>query len=212
MSDNQWIDEARIRARLCWRDETTKHLIMEPDLVEIIAQAIASWMETAAANSKNADYWQGKVPPNEDKIPGEYAAVAILPPFSAESAVQHADAYANRWADHAYCAAQAAASTAKAYAEFAKIAKRDKIVGYSKFARAALYARVAASEASRYADVAAKASPIYLARRAKFNAEYAEYLARPAVQMPNAIPEAKAEAAIAALIKVADAAIELHQK
>ena len=47
---------------------------------------------------------------------------------------------------------------------------------------------------------------------AKFNAEYAEYLARPAVQMPNAIPEAEAEAAIAALIKVADAAIGLHQK
>ena len=212
MSDNEWIDEARIRARLCWRDETTQHLIMEPALVEVIAQAIASWMETAATYSKNADYWRGKVPPNEDKILGEYAAVAILPPLSDESVVNHADAYANRCAEHAYCAAQAAASTANTYAEFAKIAKRDKIVGYSKFARAALYAKVAASAASRYADAAAKASTVYLAMRAKFDVEYAAYLARPAVQMPNAIPEAEAEAAIADLIKVADAAIELHQK
>ena len=60
MSVEEWIDEARIRARLCWRDETTQHLIMEPALVETIAQAIAAWMETAATYAKNADYWREK--------------------------------------------------------------------------------------------------------------------------------------------------------
>ena len=210
ISDNQWIDEARIRARLCWRDDTTKHLIIEPAIVEVVAQAIASWMKTAATYSKNADYWRGKVGQTEEKIPGQAEVVAILPPFSDEYVLTHADAYANRCAEHAYCADQAAASTAKAYAEFAKRTERDKAAGYAEFGKAALYARYSASAAAEYATAAADASTIYLARRAKFDAEYAKYLARTSVQMPGKKTEAEAD--IAALIKVADAAIALHQK
>ena len=126
--------------------------------------------------------------------------------------VEHADAYANRCAEHAYCAAQTASATAKSYAEFAQIAERDKVAGYAEFGQAALYARYAASAAAEYATAAAKASPVHLTRRAKFNAEYAKYLARPTVRMPHGITEAEDKADIAALIKVADAAIELHRK
>ena len=212
MSDNQCIEEARIRARLCWRDETTKHLIMEPALLEVVAQAIAAWMETAATYAKNADYWREKVEQTEEKIPGEYEARTILPTFSNEYVAKHADAYADRCAEDAYSAAQAALSTAKAYAEFAKLTERDKAAGYAEFGKAALYARYAASAAAEYATAAAKASPTYLARRAKFDAEYAQYLARPSVQMPNEKTEAEAEADIEALVRVADAAIELRQK
>ena len=212
MNDDQWIDEARIRARLCWRDETTKHLVMEPALAEVVARVIASWMETAATYAKNADYWLGKVEQTEEKITAQPTVAAILPPFSDEHIVQHADAYANRCAEHACAASQAAAATAKAYEEFARLAELSKFVGHAEFAKAALYARYAASAAAEYATAAADASTIYLARRAKFNAEYAKYLARPTVQMPNEKTDAEAEADIAALVKAADAALELHQK
>lgn len=150
MSDNKWIEEARVVAARCWCNETTKHLIMDPALAEVVARIIASWMETAAMYSKNTDYWRGKAEQTGEKIP-----------------VPHADAYANRCAEHAYCAAQAAAATAKSYAEFAKTADRDKIAAHAEFGKAALYARYAASAAAEYADAAAKAAPGFTAERAK---------------------------------------------
>ena len=202
MSDNQWLEEARGVAARCLDDETTKYLVMVPALAEIFARVVARWMETEETYFKDV----------EDKIPGEDASVAILPPFSDEHIVAHADAYANRCAEHACSASHAATATAKSYAEFANLAERDKIAGYDKIAKAALYARYAASAADEYATAAAEASIVYTARRAKFNAEYAKYLARPTVQMPNEKTDAEAEADIAALVKAADAAIELHPK
>ena len=125
----------------------------------------------------------------EEEIPERAEVLAIL---------NHADAYANRCAEHAYCAAQAAASTAKYYAEFAQIAERNKVAGYAEFTKAAMYARYAASAAAEYANAAAHASTIYLARRA--------------VTMPNNIMGAEDKDYIEALIKVANAAIELRRK
>lgn len=44
-----WIEEARIQAA---------KLELGPDAAERVAQLIATWMDTAAQNQRNADYWQ----------------------------------------------------------------------------------------------------------------------------------------------------------
>lgn len=56
-----WIKEARQIAAQCWCDTETKHILKDPDLCEAVAKRIAVWMETAAQNQRNTDYYRGLV-------------------------------------------------------------------------------------------------------------------------------------------------------
>jgi hypothetical protein len=54
-----FIDEAREQAVQCWCDKETSDWVMDPVLCEAIAQRIAAWMQIAAQNSRNTDYYVG---------------------------------------------------------------------------------------------------------------------------------------------------------
>ena len=56
---NVWMDEARHYAAQCWRDPETKNTPMDPVLCEAVARRIANWMDTAARNQGNTDYYRG---------------------------------------------------------------------------------------------------------------------------------------------------------
>ena len=56
-----WMEEAMMFAAQCWCDPETEHLIMDPVLAEAVAKRIAVWMETAAQNQRNTDYYRGLV-------------------------------------------------------------------------------------------------------------------------------------------------------
>ncbi len=58
-TENPWINEARQLAEQCWRDPDTKHKVMDPVLCESVANRIANWMDTAAQNQRNTDYYRG---------------------------------------------------------------------------------------------------------------------------------------------------------
>lgn len=53
-----WIEEARVIAAQCWCDDRAASIEMDVVLAEIIAERIAAWMDTAAQNQKNADYYR----------------------------------------------------------------------------------------------------------------------------------------------------------
>jgi len=57
--ENDWMDEARGLAAQCWCDEETEDKIMDPILCEAVAKRIAAWMQTAAQNQRNTDYYRG---------------------------------------------------------------------------------------------------------------------------------------------------------
>jgi hypothetical protein len=74
-----WLPEARVIAAQCWCDDTTKHVVMAPELAEIFAYRIAAWMEKAAFHARNESYWRErcleakgmpKVPPVFLNLPG----------------------------------------------------------------------------------------------------------------------------------------------
>ena len=54
-----WIEEARKIAAQCWCDIETQDRVMDPVLAEAVANRIALWMETAAQNQRNTDYYRG---------------------------------------------------------------------------------------------------------------------------------------------------------
>lgn len=56
-----WMEEARELAAQCWCDEETKYTIMDPVLAEAVAKRIAFWMEEAARNGRNTEYYRGLV-------------------------------------------------------------------------------------------------------------------------------------------------------
>ena len=56
-----WIEEARQIAAQCWCDNDTKHKTFDPVLAEAVATRIANWMDTAAQNQRNTDYYRGLV-------------------------------------------------------------------------------------------------------------------------------------------------------
>ena len=58
-TENMWIDEARQLAAQCWCDPDTENRIMDVALCEAMAKRIAVWMDRAAQNQKNADYYRG---------------------------------------------------------------------------------------------------------------------------------------------------------
>jgi len=54
-----WMDEALEQAAQCWCDPEIEGRVMDPPLAEAIAKRIANWMDTAAQNQRNADYYRG---------------------------------------------------------------------------------------------------------------------------------------------------------
>ena len=54
-----WMEEARMAAAQCWCDKETKDKVMDPVLAEAVAKRIANWMDTAAQNQRNTDYYRG---------------------------------------------------------------------------------------------------------------------------------------------------------
>jgi len=57
----KWIEEARQIAAQCWCDLETENTEMDVALAEAVAKRIAFWMETAAQNERNIDYYRGLV-------------------------------------------------------------------------------------------------------------------------------------------------------
>ena len=55
-----WMDEARIIAAQCWCTPETSGIEMNVELAEVFAQRLAAWINTAAQNQRNADYWHGR--------------------------------------------------------------------------------------------------------------------------------------------------------
>lgn len=53
------METARQLAAQCWCDEETKHIVVEPALVEAVAKRIARWMESAAQFSDGSSYYRG---------------------------------------------------------------------------------------------------------------------------------------------------------
>jgi len=59
--ENMWIEEARGIAAQCWCEPKNSHKEMDVDLCESVATKIAFWMETAAQNQCNTDYYRGLI-------------------------------------------------------------------------------------------------------------------------------------------------------
>jgi len=57
-SEVSFLEEARAIAAQCWTDKETCDRVMDPVLAESIATRIAFWMETAARNQRNTDYYR----------------------------------------------------------------------------------------------------------------------------------------------------------
>ena len=58
-TENTWINEARQLAAQCWGDPETENRIMDVALCEAVARRIVNWMEIAAQNQRNTDYYRG---------------------------------------------------------------------------------------------------------------------------------------------------------
>jgi len=56
-----WMSEARQIAGQCWCDPETENREMDVVLGEAFAKRLAFWMEIAAQNQRNCDYYRGLV-------------------------------------------------------------------------------------------------------------------------------------------------------
>ena len=56
---NDWMEEANQIAAQCWCDPETENKEMDVTLAGAVARRIAFWMETAAQNERNSDYYRG---------------------------------------------------------------------------------------------------------------------------------------------------------
>ena len=54
-----WMEEARVLAAQCWSDKRTEDREMDVEFAEVVAERIAAWIQTAAQNQRNADYYRG---------------------------------------------------------------------------------------------------------------------------------------------------------
>jgi len=70
-NERPWIEEARAQAAQCWCESETGKKVMDPVLCETVARRIASWMDTAAQNERNANYYRGLVVECGKAIGGE---------------------------------------------------------------------------------------------------------------------------------------------
>ena len=53
------MDDAREMAAQCWCDSETEGKDMDVTLGEVVARQIAFWMDIAAQNQRNTDYYRG---------------------------------------------------------------------------------------------------------------------------------------------------------
>lgn len=53
-----WNEEATAISAQCWCDEETSSIEMDVRLANAFAKRIAMWMETAAQNQRNTDYYR----------------------------------------------------------------------------------------------------------------------------------------------------------
>lgn len=60
-AEYDWMEEARVIAAQCWCDKETENTDMDPVLAESVAKRIAAWMQTAAQNQRNTDYYRGLI-------------------------------------------------------------------------------------------------------------------------------------------------------
>ena len=72
---SMWIEEARKISTQCWCDLETKHIEMDSKLCEAVAKRICAWMDTAAQNQRNTDYYRGLLEACGEAI-GEQAYIA----------------------------------------------------------------------------------------------------------------------------------------
>lgn len=56
---DEFMDEARQQAAQCWCDDATSDRVLDPALVEAVAVRIATWMDTAAQESRNTAFYRG---------------------------------------------------------------------------------------------------------------------------------------------------------
>jgi len=59
MSDYDFLEEATVVAAQCWCDEESGYPVMDVKLGEVFAKHLSFWMQTAAQNQRNADYYRG---------------------------------------------------------------------------------------------------------------------------------------------------------
>ena len=69
--EETWIKEARFEAFQCWRDSETKDKVMNPEVYKAVTKKIAFWMETAAQNERNTDYYRNLLIKCGESIGGE---------------------------------------------------------------------------------------------------------------------------------------------
>jgi len=72
---DDWMPEALQIAAQCWGDSETKDCMMDVALATAVAKRIALWIETAAQNQRNADYYRGLLERCGEAI-GEAAYIA----------------------------------------------------------------------------------------------------------------------------------------
>lgn len=58
MSEYDWMEEALEIAGQCWCDPETESKEMDSVLAKAFAKRIAYWMQTAAQNQRNTDYYR----------------------------------------------------------------------------------------------------------------------------------------------------------
>jgi hypothetical protein len=61
MSEVDYMDEARMLAAQSWCDPETQDRVMDPPLAEAFAKRLATWMDTAAQQMRNAEFYRGIV-------------------------------------------------------------------------------------------------------------------------------------------------------
>lgn len=54
-----WMPEARQMAAQCWCYPETSHLTLDPALAEVVARAIANWMDDSARAHRDISYYRG---------------------------------------------------------------------------------------------------------------------------------------------------------
>lgn len=57
-TEYDWMEEARVIAAQCWCDARVEDREMDVELAEVVAEKIAVWMQTAAKNQRNTDYYK----------------------------------------------------------------------------------------------------------------------------------------------------------
>ncbi len=59
MNDYDFLEEARGLAAQCWCEKETDNIEMDVILAEAFAKKLSLWMQTAAQNQRNTDYYRG---------------------------------------------------------------------------------------------------------------------------------------------------------